>query len=341
MLSLTSTFTTADAATSSQDGIIDGIKNIIQSYKDNAPKRKAKRDARTKLRQEKREKRQKSETVAPAIKISNYDKILSSPSLLDTFTPRVYKKRDEAFINIALVYYGENYYSLGELDQIGELLKKRFYEATGKLLSINIKEKLILPFRTQIQDQPEYELPNVIDPVRLQRIWYYDNVGMKVAKKVFEEITKYNKKALEEIDFVAVVTGAQFDGLGFHSGAFAVTENPMEVAWGGSHGGRVDHLSDEKVVDELIHELGHSIGLDHASKACMGEGISYQDMQACCEKSPNAQDVMSYCRKRTKVDEKFFYGFKECNLKTIKEMIIPKLLNGETRSLYPYRQNCE
>jgi len=58
--------------------------------------------------------------------------------------------------------------------------------------------------------------------------------------------------------------------------------------------------------------------------------MSYTERDACCATSPGKDDVMSYCRRRDKVNETFFYGFKECNLKTIKEKIVPAMLSGDT-----------
>ena len=47
-----------------------------------------------------------------------------------------------------------------------------------------------------------------------------------------------------------------------------------------------------------------------------------------CATSPARDDVMSYCRKRSEVDDEYFYGFKECNRKMIKEKIDPAMLSG-------------
>jgi hypothetical protein len=108
----------------------------------------------------------------------------------------------------------------------------------------------------------------------------------------------------------------------------AVTENPMEIAWGLADGGKVEIQSDAKVVDELIHELGHTLNIGHAADQCFGKGISYEQTKECCATSENRNDVLSYCRARDQVDENFFYGFESCNLKTIKDQVIPAMLSG-------------
>jgi hypothetical protein len=89
------------------------------------------------------------------------------------------------------------------------------------------------------------------------------------------------------------IIGAQFDALGFASGRFGITENPMEIDWGLSDGGQVDFVSDFKVVDELIHEIGHTMSLDHASTQCQEDGMDYAAQMKCCKTSPAQNDVMS------------------------------------------------
>lgn len=237
--------------------------------------------------------------------------------------PKKYLKRTEPVLKGALVYYGD-YYTKEDLSRIQTLLEKRFHLATNEMVRLDTVKNILLPFKHQLRDYPDYQLDNITDPARLQRLWYYDNVGARVMKEVYDQVVG----ELAGIDVLMIVTGAQFDGLGFASGRVLVTENPMEIAWGLPEGGSVDYRSDARVVDELIHELGHAMFLDHAASQCFAQGMSYEASQACCEKSPSKDDVMSYCRKRNLVDEKFFYKFKECNLSIIKNKVIPAMLNG-------------
>jgi hypothetical protein len=249
-------------------------------------------------------------------------------SLAVTMMPKFYKKRKEAILDIGLVYYGD-YYNMDDLSRVQELLEERFFKATGQALKINTVAKAVIPFNTKIEDHPEYRQDHVTEIERLQRLWYYDNVGMGVAKEVHGILQKDTREIdLENIDVLVIVTGAQFDALGFASGRVAVTENPMEIAWGLEDGGRVEFVTDARVVDELIHEVGHAMFLDHTSNQCQKPGMSYTQQEACCATSPAKDDVMSYCRRRAKVDETFFYGFEECNQKIIKEKIVPAMLSG-------------
>ena len=92
-------------------------------------------------------------------------------------------------------------------------------------------------------------------------------------------------------------------------------------------------MTDARVVDELIHEVGHTLYLDHTTKQCQKEGMSYQEQQACCATSASRDDVMSYCRARTSVNDTFFYGFRDCSRKIITTKIIPAMLSGGEWSL--------
>lgn len=254
--------------------------------------------------------------------------------LSQTMMPKTYIKRSKPILNVALVYYGD-FYKDEDLNRVEKLYKERFFLATDSAISINVVWKRILPFKYQLIDYPEYRQQYVTDPERLQRLWYYDNVGAKVMKEVYDQLNK----ELKELDALVIITGAQFDGLGFASGRVAVTENPMEIAWGLSDGGSVEIQSDAKVVDELIHETGHTLFMDHASNQCQKPGMSYQEKLKCCEESPAKNDVMSYCRDRASVNEEKFFGFEECNLRNIKNKVVPAMLSGGTWNIAD-REKC-
>ena len=164
------------------------------------------------------------------------------------------------------------------------------------------------------------------DIVRLQRLWHYNNVGAKVLEEVRASSNLEND--IKKVDALLIVTGAQYDALGFASGRVAVTENPMEIAWALLDGRRVEMVTDERVVDELIHELGQVMFSDHTSNHCYKPGMTSRQTLDCCNESPSKNDVMSYCRKRTLVNEVHFYDSEACNLKMIKKKIVPSMLKG-------------
>lgn len=255
-------------------------------------------------------------------------------TLATSMMPKFYKKRSSPTLNIGLVYYGD-FYNDEEFAKVQDLLEERFELATNHLLKLNVVFRAILPFKNQIKDFPDYTQKNITDIERLQRLWYYDNKNMSVVNEIYNEAKSHNMygKDLSKLDAMAVVTGAQFNGLGFASGRIAVTENPMEIAWGLPDGGRVDIQSDAKVVDELIHELGHTLNLGHAADQCFGQGVTYDQVKACCALSENKNDVLSYCRDREAVDENHFYSFEACNLRNIEQKVIPAMLNGKEWAL--------
>lgn len=241
--------------------------------------------------------------------------------------PRLYKKRDAPILNIGLVYYG-SYYNEADLERVQAILEKRWNISTEQSLTLNIVFKSLIPFKNNILDFPEYRQNYVTDSKRLQRLWYYDNVGAKILEEVYLQVkgSQELKGNLSNIDALVIVTGAQFDALGFASGRIAVTENPMEIAWGLQDGGRVEFVTNERVVDELIHEIGHTLSLDHTATQC--SGLGYKESLACCAESPSRNDVMSYCRDRSKVEGEKFNKFEACNLRIIKNKIVPALLSG-------------
>jgi len=260
-------------------------------------------------------------------------------SLASGMMPKFYRKRAQPILNIGLVYYGD-YYKLSDLERVQKLFEKRFLAATGGTLSINTVVKAVIPFKHKIENYPDYRQEHVTELERLQRLWYYDNVGINILNEVYQQSKATPEIDLDQLDALVVITGAQFEALGFASGRVAVTENPMEIAWGLPDGGRVELVTDARVVDELIHEVGHTLYLNHATEQCHEAGMSYAEQQACCAKSPSKDDAMSYCRQREKVNENFFYGFRDCNRRIIKERIIPAMLSGGQWSI-ENREVCE
>lgn len=250
-------------------------------------------------------------------------------SLADKINPDYYQPRSSATLNIAFVDYGSEH-TAAELAQIKVLLEERFYLATNKMLKLNVVLVQSIPYQFKIANYPKYKKGNITDPKRLQRLWYYDNVDANIMTEIYQNFRKINKASVvKKIDTIATITGAQFDGLGYAYGRVAVTESPREIAWGLPDGGYTDPVSPGRIVDELIHEIGHSLALDHAVEQCQADGMTYQEQLACCAKSESKDDVMSYCRNRSAVnDTDFFYGFKDCNLRNLKNRIIPALMSG-------------
>lgn len=259
-------------------------------------------------------------------------------SLKNSMIPKCYHKRDKPILKIALVYYGAEM-KMSDLDRIEPILVKRFYEATDRNVEIKVISKKVIGFKKKMPEGYTYN--KITDKKRLQRIWYYDNVGAGIMNEVYEEYKKTETDmVLEDLDAIVGITGGQFDGLGFASGRVSVTEYPQEIAWGIEGGGRVNYPSDYKIVDELIHELGHNMFLGHTSTQCQKSGLTLEQREACCAKSPTKDDVLSYCRDRNAVDESFMHGFESCNVEMIQDLIVPAMLSGGEWQVKP-RKVCK
>jgi hypothetical protein len=267
-------------------------------------------------------------------------------SLKNSMDPKCYHERDSAVLKVALLYYGDGM-KMSDLDRIEPILKKRFFEASERNVQVEIIVKKVMRFQKRMPEDFKYN--GITDKKRLQRIWYYENVGTGIMEEVYKEYKKVESdQVLDELDAIVAITGGQFNGLGFASGRVSVTKYPQETAWGLEGGGSVDYPSDYSIVDELVHELGHNMFLGHTSTQCtpqLEEGEDFQqkhflEMKACCNASPAKDDVMSYCRNRGAVNESFMHKFESCNIEMIKDLIIPAMLEGK-RSNFKNRKTCK
>jgi len=78
-----------------------------------------------------------------------------------------------------------------------------------------------------------------------------------------------------------------------------------------------------------MHEMGHLLGLQHASAKCYMGNPSPATTAACCKQSPGQNDVMSYCRKRVNATETTYNGFTACTKKYVQEKTRVLLKGGE------------
>lgn len=251
-------------------------------------------------------------------------------SLQNTMGPLYYlNKQGKSQLNVGLVYYG-NFWKDEDLQRIKDMLKRRFDIATNGAVGLNVVYTEALDFRHKIENYPDYKSGKIEDKDRLERVWYYDNLGGFVLPEAYQEFkkTEKGKANYKKIDALLLITGAQFESLAFQAGKVAAIEQPREVAWGLANGGRTVIVPDEEIVDGLIHELGHVMFIGHASHQCWQPGMSLEEREACCAKSPAKDDVMSYCRDREIDSEELIHGFGQCNLDMIKNKVAPAIMSG-------------
>lgn len=247
-------------------------------------------------------------------------------SLSKSSKPMCYHQRDLPILKIALLHYG-NTMTIEDLDRVSLILKDRYSKATDGAITLEIEHMEVLDFKHKMP--VDYKFNKITDKDRLQRIWYGETIGGKVTEEIYELYKERFPEKIKSLDAILTITGAQFNGLGLANGRISVTEYPQEIAWALENGGRTEYPSDYKLVDELIHELGHNMFLGHTSPQCFNPNLSLSERKKCCDESASRNDVLSYCRDRKKVDENFMYGFEACTLDMIKNKVVPAMLKGK------------
>lgn len=259
-------------------------------------------------------------------------------SLADDPFPKCFRARVTPTLKAILVHYG-NRSSDYDFTATRNLFLERFNTQTAGTLNLEIIDTAVIPLAVYDRDLvATAENVGGADPAgktrdRLERLWYY---YFSDADKLIREVNSLlrdsgHRAALEEADTVLVISEPQFEALGFATGAYGFTEQPTEIAWKLSDGGRTEWQTPARLVDELLHETGHLLGLDHASAHCFADSMPPADSYACCMKSRGKDDVMSYCRDRATVRGDFYYGFTACTKKYLRKRAVPALLAGGPR----------
>jgi hypothetical protein len=254
--------------------------------------------------------------------------------------PRCWKARSEAVIEILLVHYGSEMDEM-KLSSIAKLYEERFALATAGKVKVHVHSQLILPLKEMKRD-----LESIKHKIgggeenkstkRLERLWYYYQ-DISIADEIESELQNSKvASSLAAVDAVVVLSAPQIDGLAYLSGAYSIIEYPTEIAWKLSDGGTTTYETNFALVDKMVHETGHLLGIDHPSDHCQVADL--KERAACCQASPSGKDVMSYCRARDSVSEKSYFVLSECTLNYLTETILPSILSGGQRLFQD--QNC-
>lgn len=263
-------------------------------------------------------------------------------SLAENPYPLCFRKHVTPTLKAILVHYGDHAANY-DFEATKKLYVERFNREMKGILDLEVVDTALIPLKTRDRDLAAVAArvggtdPALKTRERLERLWYY---YFSDADQMIKEISSLlletgHRSALEEADTVLVISEPQFEALGFATGGYGFTEQPSEIAWGLSDGGRTEWQTPARLVDELLHETGHLLGLDHASARCFAGEATPEERTACCEKSPGKNDVMSYCRIRASVKGDFYYGFTACSKKYVRKTTVPALLKGGARKFQP------
>ncbi len=163
--------------------------------------------------------------------------------------------------------------------KIKNSLPDQFYEATDGLVTLDIElggdSKLCCSHNF---DEIKELYPYMKDPDfgllgDIPRIWYYENEVVLVDE--FRQIAE-EQGLRKEHDIVIVVTDLMFDGLGINYGDTFYDEKYGLIAVKNLLLGGFIHedytrelLTENPVIDRIIHEIGHYYGLRHTEGECL------------------------------------------------------------------------
>jgi hypothetical protein len=216
----------------------------------------------------------------------------------------------------------------GVLDTLATVAE-HFSHATGYKVGLKIRgsEQLEVPSHDVTEILKEYSSLSEPDA---QRLWYY----YQPLSVLLSDIESAANGGYDS-DIIVLTDVNISSGMGLYKehGLFARPTSFIET-WVIGNWSSTNYTSHKAknaaVLDVTTHELGHRMGLDHACKACVIDGILDEN---CCSLCTWKNDVMSYCRDREQNNV-----FEACNSQNIEENFLPAYEMGQE---IPKSNSCE
>ena len=227
-------------------------------------------------------------------------------------------------INAYLIYWG-NHYSIAEIEQKTESLQKYFNERTNGKVSIKIKhgEHFDLPPEDAVHDYSTLALKYNLNLDSAKKIWFYYNP--EIINTEIEDLIKKSEYNSQNDKIIIILTDIFYSNFGktFKYYPFIIIRDAIYQDYETTKL-KIEYFSDTLIGDVLAHELGHYMGLTHACALIPCSDCAY----------PN--DIMSYCRTKGAVENKFF----SCSVSNIQEYA-QEYPDGSMYPINKYFQLCD
>ncbi len=207
-------------------------------------------------------------------------------------------------------------------------LARHFARATGCRVELRVLEvvEFEVPPHDISQILTDYDY---IDPVDAQRLWYYENQNVDMILSDISEALATSGVVVPSGAVIVALSEPQFEASAYYIEEDAYGLEPLIIIESHTLGGWTLGAGYTTVAngvlylaDEIVHELGHFMGLRHACASCFTLG-DYAALVACCAACPHAEDVMSYCRTRVRPEDTETNVFLSCTLDWIESGFVP------------------
>lgn len=212
-------------------------------------------------------------------------------------------------------------------------LPAHFGRATGCRVRLRILDIVAFPV-------PAHDVADILarypymDEADAQRLWYYEAQNVEMILGDLRAGLDQNGVLVPEGALTIVLSDAQFEASAYYLDQTDYGLEPLIIIESHTMGGwslgpgYTTHSNDTiYLADEVVHELGHFMGLRHACDRCFRLG-DYNAMLVCCGECADADDVMSYCRERVQPGDTETNVFLSCTLDWIESGFLPAFMAG-------------